>query len=171
MIRKRLILGLVLFSLLFPENVIAIDEEEIRFGNYQDKFLISTQSFIFNETLNRRINEIGDKISKAPDKPQNIKYTFRVINDPTINAYAAAGGFIYVTTGLLDILDSEDELAAVLAHEIAHVNESHQIKWVYAMHRAKVALQTASIVLMVGGSFAGAAAGVAAAGSATSAGQ
>jgi beta-barrel assembly-enhancing protease len=159
--RKEIILGLLSFFLAFPKIVIAIDEKEIRFGNYQNTFLTSTQTFVFNESLNRRISEIGNKISKACDKSQNIKYTFRIINDPTINAYAAAGGFIYVNTGLLDILDSEDELAAVLAHEIAHVNESHQIKWVNAQHRAKVALQTASIVLMVGGAAAGAAASVA----------
>ena len=58
--------------------------------------------------------------------------TFWILNDPTINAYSTASGegsFIYFNTGLLDIIESEDELAGVLAHEIVHAVKKHQIKF------------------------------------------
>lgn len=159
--RKEIILGLVLFSLLFSNNAMAIDEEELKFGYFNDKVMVSINTFVFNEALASRVNEIGNKVLDASNGHKDVKWTFRVINDPIINAYSAAGGFVYIKTGVLDILESEDEVAAVLAHEIAHINESHQMKWVYAKHRAQVALQTTSIVLMVGGAAAGAAAGAA----------
>jgi len=81
--------------------------------------------------LTKKIAEIGNKIIKASDKP-DMNCTFRILNNPTINAYSTASGegsFIYVNTGLLDIIESEDELAGVLAHEIAHAVKKHQIKF------------------------------------------
>lgn len=145
---KRIILGIILFVCVFPKISFAGDNEEIKFGFYADKRIVSTQTILFNETLNKKITEIGNKVAKA-SKKQDMKYTFRVINEPTINAYAAAGGFVYINTGLLDILETEDELAAILAHEIHHINASHQINFIYAAHRKKVAGQVAGVFLGV----------------------
>ena len=94
----------------------------------------------------RRITEIGNRIAKAADRP-DMQYTFRVINNPIINAFSASGGYVYINTGLLDILESEDELAAVLAHEIGHTSKNHQIKFLNSKHRSEVAGLVAGILL------------------------
>ncbi len=150
---KCVIIGLVVFLLGFYSMVTAEISRNMKFGFFADRTLVSTQTIVFNQTLNRRINEIGNRIAQHSDRP-DASYTFRIINDPTINAYSAAEGFIYVTTGLLDILESEEELAAVLAHEIGHVSKNHQINFIYAAHRRQIAGQ-------VTGAFLGAALGTA----------
>jgi predicted Zn-dependent protease len=56
------------------------------------------------------------------------KYTFKVVDDKDVNAYSLPGGFIYVHKGLIDAVHSDDELAGVLAHEIAHAAHHHVVK-------------------------------------------
>jgi len=146
MIRKQIFLALILLSLVFPKFAVGVDEKEMKFGFYADRVVVATHTLLFNDAVSKRINEIGNRVAKASDRP-DIKYTFRVVNDPTINAYAAAAGFVYVNTGLLDILESEDELAAILGHEIGHISKKHQINFIYAAHRRKVAGQVAGIFL------------------------
>lgn len=144
--KRYIILWLILFSLTRPEISIALSEKEGKFGFYTDKTIVSNRTIVLDYALNKRINEIGHKVAKSFGM-QDIKYTFRVINDPIINAYSAAGGFIYINTGLLDVLESEDELASVMAHEIVHTSKNHQIDFVYAAHRRAVAGQVAGIVI------------------------
>jgi predicted Zn-dependent protease len=60
-------------------------------------------------------------VSERPDLP----WSFRVVDDPIVNAFALPGGFIYVTRGILAHFDSEAELAGVLGHEIGHVTARH----------------------------------------------
>jgi len=146
MIRKQIFLVLLLLYLTFPKCALAVSEEEIKFGFYADRQVVASHTILFNDALTKRVSKIGNRIVKALGQ-RNINYTFRIINDPTINAFSAAGGFIYVNTGLLDVLESKDELAAVLAHEIAHIRNHHQIKFVYAVHRRRIAGEVAGIFL------------------------
>lgn len=68
------------------------------------------------------VNEIGMTLVSVSDMPETFGgYHFAVIKSPTINAMSAPGGFIYVSSGFIDALPDEDALAAVLAHEIAHI--------------------------------------------------
>lgn len=135
---KRIIQNLAFFSLfVFPLISHAEYDKEVKFGFYADRFFISTHTILFDEVLNKRITEIGNRVAKVSDKP-DMEYTFRIVNDPVINAYSTAGGYVYINTGLLDVLESEDELAAVLGHEIVHTNKSHQINFARAMHRGEV---------------------------------
>lgn len=133
-----ILISLALFILTFPKIIFAGDDEEIKFGFYTDREVVATRTILFNDALNKRITEIGNRVTKSSGK-SDMRYTFWVINDPTIGAYSAAGGFVYINTGLLDILESEDELASIMAHEIAHINKSHQINFIYALHRGEVA--------------------------------
>lgn len=77
--------------------------------------------------LQRRIDEVGNKVarnSEAAETPW--KFEFHLLRDPeTVNAFALPGGQIFVTAGLYDQFTSEDQLAAVLGHEIAHVVARH----------------------------------------------
>ena len=135
MIVKRMMLRLVLLTIALPKLNFAQDDESRKFGYYTDRAMVLTQTILFNEASNNRINEIGNRLVKASDTP-DMPHTFRVINDPTINAYATSGGFVYITTGLLDILESEDELAAIIAHEIGHTSKDHPINFIYESHES-----------------------------------
>jgi beta-barrel assembly-enhancing protease len=67
---------------------------------------------------------VGNSLASLYGRPE-LNYRFAILNSPTINAYAVPGGYIFVTRGLLQKLQNESELAAVLAHEIVHVNQRH----------------------------------------------
>lgn len=77
--------------------------------------------------LTAYINGIGQRLVKASDWP-NETFIFTIIDSPDINAFAMAGGFVYINRGLLSYLDSEAELAGVLSHEIGHITARHSAR-------------------------------------------
>lgn len=80
-----------------------------------------------DEAVQAYVAEIGARLAAAiPENHQgDFPFTFRVLNSSAVNAFAMPGGHIYVTRGLLEKLDSEDELAAVVAHQMAHATMGH----------------------------------------------
>ena len=70
------------------------------------------------------LNYLGDKLVSNSDAPQR-DFTFFVLKDDAINAFAMLGGLIGVHTGLFISADNESEIASVLGHEIAHVTQKH----------------------------------------------
>lgn len=82
-----------------------------------------------DKQANEYLNVLGNVLSKVSDKPQTFGgYHFLVMETEEINAFAAPGGFILVSRGLLKCCNSEDEVAAVLAHEIAHIQHGHALQ-------------------------------------------
>jgi len=79
---------------------------------------------IINDSRAAMVNRIGHRLAAAAPGAR-FPYQFRVVNDSAINAFALPGGFVYVNRGALDAARSENEVAAVLAHEIAHVSLRH----------------------------------------------
>jgi len=77
-----------------------------------------------DDELQSYVSEVGKKIAAKSHRP-GLTYSFNVVNDDNINAYALPGGKISITRGLLARLDNESQLAAVLAHEIGHVTARH----------------------------------------------
>ncbi len=74
--------------------------------------------------LQAYVDRIGQSLAVHTERP-DVRYTFTVLDTPTINAFAIPGGYIYVTRGLLALANDEAELAAVLAHEIGHITGRH----------------------------------------------
>lgn len=74
--------------------------------------------------LERYVARVGARVARQSGR-RDVRWTFRVLDEPGIQAWAAPGGYVYVTRGLLPYLGSEAELAAVLAHEVAHVAAGH----------------------------------------------
>ena len=145
--KSRLLVLIVVFSLIqFPVPVRSEVKDEVKYGYFADRTLVANKILILDYELNQRLEQIGRKLI-AGSHPKDLNYTFRIINDPTINAFSAAGGFIYVNSGLLDILESEDQVAAVLAHEIVHADKNHQINAVRTAEAAKVGTVTSGILL------------------------
>ena len=77
--------------------------------------------------LQNYVNEVGYKLVGALSE-EMFEYTFTILDDPTPNAFALPGGFVFVTRGLLALVQDVDELACVLAHEIVHVQKRHSVK-------------------------------------------
>lgn len=77
--------------------------------------------------LNTYVATVGKNLAAQSARP-GLKWTFGVLDSPAVNAYSAPGGYVMVTRGLLEKIDNEAQLAGVLAHEIAHINEKHAIK-------------------------------------------
>ena len=123
---RFLLLGLVsLCALILPIQSIAMSEKkaaEIGLEMYQK---ITASTPIYLETrINKYVNDVGQKLVANSDDPEQ-NYKFTIIDSPDINAFATPGGYIYVHRGILTYMNSEAQLAAVLAHEIAHVTEDH----------------------------------------------
>jgi predicted Zn-dependent protease len=81
-------------------------------------------------------------VSERPDLP----WTFRVVDDPIVNAFALPGGFIYVTRGILAHFDSEAELAGVLGHEIGHVTARHSVSQISRQQVQQIGLGVGMIL-------------------------
>ncbi len=77
--------------------------------------------------LEEYVTSVGKTLLKAVQR-KGISYSFEVLRSSTVNAYAVAGGHVYITIGMLDFLESEAELAAVLGHEISHVDLKHSVE-------------------------------------------
>jgi predicted Zn-dependent protease len=82
------------------------------YGRYEDADL---QSYV---------NTVGQKVARASHQP-DLGWTFTIVDDPAVNAFAMPGGYIFVTRGILPYLNSEAQLAAVLGHECGHVTHRH----------------------------------------------
>lgn len=79
--------------------------------------------------LNLYVNQVGQSLAQFSTRPETFGgYRFQVLDSDDINAFAAPGGLILVTRGLLKCCETEDELAAVLAHEIGHVEKLHGLR-------------------------------------------
>ena len=104
------------------------DRQEIRIGKQINQQLGRRGiKFYRNRRVNRYVNRIGQRLAAQSDRP-NIPYKFQVVEDKNINAFATAGGYVYVHTGLLKAADNEAELASVIAHEIGHIGGRHLVK-------------------------------------------
>ncbi len=100
------------------------NEQEIATGVQGHKSVLKQYKRYNNPALQAYVNNLGQALASKSHR-NNIKYTFTVLDDPSVNAFALPGGFIYVTTGILGYLNSEGELAGVLGHEIGHVTARH----------------------------------------------
>ena len=80
-----------------------------------------------NPAVQSYVNLVGRNLARQAER-KDVQWRFAVLDTPSVNAMAFPGGIVVVTRGLYALLATEDELAAVLAHEIAHVNRRHQWK-------------------------------------------
>ena len=102
-------------------------EEERRIGKETAGILLSRAELNDNDELQRYVNKVGYWLSQHAGRAE-LDWRFMVVESSAINAYAGPGGYIFITRGMVESLNSEAELAAVLAHEIAHVINKHHLQ-------------------------------------------
>ena len=108
-----------------------------------------------DEDLNFYVARIGAKLAKFSEMP-NLEFTFTVLNDEKVNAFALPGGYVYVTRGLLAIVADEAELAGVLAHEIGHITARHSSQRYSATKATNIGIQVLGVIGSIAGAPTGA---------------
>jgi predicted Zn-dependent protease len=101
-------------------------KQEIALGRDMDAELHKKLTLVKDPLMQRRLDSIGQRVATYSDR-LDLMYTFAIVKDKELNAFAIPGGFIYVNSGLMDQAN-DDELAGVLAHEIAHIAARHSVK-------------------------------------------
>ena len=109
---------LVLAVLMGPLGAQARSDGEKALAEFEEK------GAVYAGPLVEYVQRVGDRMLRAAQQDPE-RYTFTVLDDPSINAFAVDGGYIFVARGLLAYLENEDQLAAVLGHEIGHLVARH----------------------------------------------
>ena len=123
--------------------IIIPTSQEVGIGQGMAQQIAQSEKISPDEEWQTYLNEVGQKIAAVCDR-KDIEYHFTVIESDQINAFAAPGGFIYFYTGLLKKMESEAELAAVMAHEISHVVARHGVKRIQAVMGVSLAYELAT---------------------------
>ncbi len=100
------------------------EEQEIAMGQEAHGQISATMGVYPDEQAQAYVATLGQELAALSERP-DLPWTFTIIDDPIVNAFALPGGFIYVTRGIMTHLSSEAELVSVLGHEIGHVTGRH----------------------------------------------
>ena len=105
------------------------DAQEIDLGKGINQQLVNRgQIDLYRGTaLTAYVDEVGQELAAVSDRP-GIPYTFQIVEDDAVNAFATMGGYVYITTGLMAAADNEAELAGVIGHEVGHIAGRHAVK-------------------------------------------
>lgn len=117
------------------ELALISESQEIEMGQQAAVEVRQSSGVVPDTALQAYVRTIGLKLAKASERP-NLPWSFDVVDDPAVNAFALPGGSIFITRGILSYMQNEAELATVLGHEIGHVTARHSV---HQMSRAQVA--------------------------------
>ncbi|MCB0582550.1 MAG: M48 family metalloprotease [Phaeodactylibacter sp.] len=99
-------------------------DQEIALGEQSDPEIVAAFGRYDNEEIQNFINEKGQQMARVSHRPE-LKYEFKVLDSPVVNAFALPGGYVYFTRGILAHFNNEAEFAGVLGHEIGHITARH----------------------------------------------
>jgi predicted Zn-dependent protease len=138
-----------------------IDEpEEIELGRTVATGLGSRYKLLRDEPLTRYVALVGNSVALQSDRP-DIRYYFGVLDTDEVNAFAAPGGYVFITRGTLALMRDEATLAAVLGHEVGHIALHHHNETIKTQRKAAVTKGVGGRILDIGSGFIPGAAGTA----------
>jgi predicted Zn-dependent protease len=122
------------------------EQQELALGRQTHQQVIE-EFGIYDEKpeLTAMVQRIGRKVAAVSDRP-DLPWTFTILDTPMVNAMALPGGYIYVTRGILNRMNSEDELAGVIAHEVSHVAARHSAQRMSQAQLAQIGLVLGSVL-------------------------
>jgi len=121
-----LLLALVLVPVRPAVAALISTAQEIQIGRDAARELEGRFGVVTDPAQTARLAALGQRLARISDRP-DLPWRFRILDVRDVNAISLPGGFIYVTRGMLGFVTSDDELAFVLAHEVAHVNQRHHV--------------------------------------------
>jgi len=134
----------------YHPNFYSIDGD-IRLGQQLQKEVEGDVTLLRLSALTQLVNSVGARLREASPNPafRLFPYTFHVVDSSEVNAFALPGGPIYVNSALIELCDTEDQLAAVLAHEMSHVAARHATEMLTTNNITQLALIAAISVIPV----------------------
>ena len=166
---KRASIALLLASLVFvsgagaddinlpdmgsPADAVLSTNDESRLGRMIMRDIRRSGQVVEDPLVIEYVNDIGSRVAAQANDGDH-EFTFFVVDDERINAFALPGGYIGVHTGLLEATRNEDELAGVLAHEVAHVTQRHIARAIHANSRQSIlttAMMLGAIIVAAAG--------------------
>jgi len=117
---------MILLLLLSPALA---QEGEVEIGRRYAQQIESQYKVVTDPAVADRVSQIGREVVAASDRP-DLPFTFKVLDLDSVNAVSLPGGFVYVTLGMVEFVRTDHELAAVLAHEVAHVVRGHGMEMI-----------------------------------------
>lgn len=102
------------------------EDEERQMGEDVAATLLGASPVLADAAIQKYVNRVGLWVALQGSRP-DLPWRFAVIDNPNVNAFATPGGYVFITRGLLERMNSEAELAGALAHEIAHVEKRHHL--------------------------------------------
>lgn len=130
------------------------ENQEVAMGREADPSIAAQMGLVADSALQRYVSDLGMQLARASERP-NLPWTFRIVDDPVVNAFALPGGYIYLSRGILAHFNSEAELASVLGHEIGHVTARHSVQQLSQQQLAGIGLAVGSIVSPTVAEFSG----------------
>lgn len=109
------------------EVMLLSESQEIALGAESDPGIVASFGLFDDQTLQAFINTKGQEMAKVSHRP-DLKYEFKILDSPVVNAFALPGGYVYFTRGILAHFNNEAEFAGVLGHEIGHITARHSAR-------------------------------------------
>jgi predicted Zn-dependent protease len=127
------------------ELMLVSESQEVQLGRDADPSITASYGLVDRPELQEYVAGLGTALAVDSERP-DLPWSFKVVDDPIVNAFALPGGFIYVTRGILAHFDSEAELAGVLGHEIGHVTARHSASQISRQQLQQIGLVAGMVV-------------------------
>ncbi len=146
----KFLISISIFFLFSNSSTLALmsHEEEAKLGMQVLQMLRKEVSFVQDPEVLEYVKDVGQRVA-AHVGPHFFPFRFFVIKDESLNAFAVPGGLVFINTGLLEEIDREDELAGVIAHELAHVQARHLAKRIEKLSRLNLATAAMTIAALL----------------------
>lgn len=122
------------------------EAQEVEMGRAAAAEVAATIGIVDDPDLQDYVRRIGLEMARTSQRPK-LPWSFAVVDDPTPNAFALPGGYIFVTRGMMSLMNSEAELASVLGHEIGHVTARHSVSQISRQQLAQLGLGLGGVFL------------------------
>jgi predicted Zn-dependent protease len=128
------------------ELMLVSEGQEIEMGRQADPSIVAQFGLLDDQGLQQYVANLGGQLAARSERPQ-LPWTFRVVDDPIVNAFALPGGYIYISRGILAHFNSESQLVSVLGHEIGHVTARHSAAQMSQAQLAQLGLGVGVVLL------------------------
>ncbi len=136
------------------ELALISEQQEVQIGKQAAEEATQQMGLVHDAALQQYVSSIGMVLAKHSERPE-LPWEFHVIDDPTPNAFALPGGPVFVTRGLVTLMNSEAQLATVVGHEIGHVTARHSVNQMSKQQLAQLGLGLGAVLVPGGDQVAG----------------